>query len=133
MLTNNLIKTSLFAKTVLFMSLCSISMISCKPDDPKPIVDPAIAEEIYSGGELGTTFNRSQSAYEDPTPAIEDAGLANKFKFGEYFFECSYTINNEPFKGLGPLYLRTSCIACHPARDTLRLQRVGQRLSAHRH
>ena len=96
------------------MSLCSISMISCKPDDPKPIVDPAIAEEIYSGGELGTTFNRSQSAYEDPTPAIEDAGLANKFKFGEYFFERSYTINNEPFKGLGPLYLRTSCIACHP-------------------
>lgn len=89
-------------------------MISCKPDDPKPIVDPAIAEEIYSGGELGTTFNRSQSAYEDPTPAIEDAGLANKFKFGEYFFERSYTINNEPFKGLGPLYLRTSCIACHP-------------------
>ena len=91
--------------------LMAACLISCKPSDPVPTV---VSEETYAGGELGTTFNRSHSAYKDPTPAIEKAGLGTKFKYGEYFFERSYTINNEPFKGLGPLYLRTSCIACHP-------------------
>ena len=61
-----------------------------------------------------TRKNSSQSAYQDPTPAVEQAGLTNAFKYGEYFFERTYTQNNPPFKGLGPLYIRNSCIACHP-------------------
>ena len=81
------------------------------PKDPIPEV---ISEETYAGGELGTTFNSSQSAYEDPTPAVEKAGLGTAFKYGEYFFERTYTQSNEPFNGLGPLYIRSSCIACHP-------------------
>ena len=88
-----------------------MALASCKPDDPKPTV---ITEETYAGGELGTTFNSSQSAYEDPTPAVEKAGLGTAFKYGEYFFERTYTQSNEPFNGLGPLYIRSSCIACHP-------------------
>ena len=31
-----------------------------------------------------------------------------------YFFERSYTQTAEPFDGLGPLYIRNSCQACHP-------------------
>jgi len=88
-----------------------MALASCNPKDPIPEV---ISEETYAGGELGTTFNTSQSAYEDPTPAVEQAGLTTAFKYGEYFFERTYTQNNEPFNGLGPLYIRSSCIACHP-------------------
>ena len=91
--------------------LLALAITSCNPKDPIPEV---ISEETYSGGELGTTFNTSQSAYEDPTPAVEQAGLTTAFKYGEYFFERTYTQNNEPFNGLGPLYIRSSCIACHP-------------------
>ena len=70
--------------------------------------------ETYAGGELGTTFNRSSSAFEDPAPAVINAGMEESFKYGEYFFERSYTENTAPFKGLGPLYLRASCMDCHP-------------------
>lgn len=79
-----------------------------------PTVQPWVDIETYSGGELGTTFNTSSSAFEDPAPAVEQAGMTDEFKYGEYFFERSYTQNTEPFKGLGPLYLRASCMDCHP-------------------
>lgn len=95
------------------------AMVSCidqKGSEPEPQPQPEdwIEVETYSGGQLGTTFNRSASAYEDPTPAVEQAGMTEQFKYGEYFFERPYTEGSEPFKGLGPLYLRESCIACHP-------------------
>ena len=73
-----------------------------------------IAVETYAGGELGTTFNRSASAFEDPAPAVEQAGMEYDFKQGEYFLERTFTQNTEPFDGLGPLYLRASCLDCHP-------------------
>ena len=85
-------------------------LFACKPD-PVPTV---VTEDTYAGGVLGTTFNTSATAYEDPTPATEQAGLTRAFKYGEAFFERTYTQSNEPFKGLGPLYIRSSCIACHP-------------------
>ena len=70
-----------------------------------------IEEETYAGGKLGTTFNSSSSAYEDPAPAVTDIAA---FKYGEYLFERDFTQNTPPFNGLGPLYIRSSCIACHP-------------------
>lgn len=73
-----------------------------------------VEEETYAGGKLGTTFNSSATAYEDPTPAAEKAGLSDRFKYGEYFFERTYTQKTEPFNGLGPLYVRSACISCHP-------------------
>ena len=91
--------------------LVATAITSCHRTEPLPTV---ISEETYAGGELGTTFNRSHSAYEDPTPATEKAGLTTQFRYGEAFFERSYTQNNPPFNGLGPLYIRNSCIACHP-------------------
>ena len=88
-----------------------LALASCKQPDPIPT---EVSEDTYAGGELGTTFNTSATAYEDPTPATEQAGLIQAFKYGEAFFERTYTQNNPPFKGLGPLYIRSSCIACHP-------------------
>ena len=106
-------------KTILIALAAMLTLAACKPDDntvtPTPD-NPAegVAEETYAGGLLGTTFNQSASAFEDPTPAVEQAGMVNAFKYGEFFFEHTMTQNNPPFMGLGPLYVRSSCEACHP-------------------
>lgn len=88
----------------------------CDEDEQLPIADEEqeLADEWYAGGKLGTTFNQSASAFEDPTPAVENAGLTDRFKYGEYFFERTYNQSTKPFNGLGPLYIRSSCVACHP-------------------
>lgn len=71
--------------------------------------------EWYPGGQLGTTLNVSQSSYEDETPATTAQGLAQSFKNGETFFERNYNFSTKPFNGLGPAWVRQSCISCHPA------------------
>ena len=70
------------------------------------------ADEWYPGGKLGTTDKASYSA---ATPAAEQAGMENDFNVGEDFFEHLYTYDQEPRKGLGPAWVRNSCIACHPS------------------
>ena len=70
------------------------------------------ADEWYPGGKLGTTDKASYSAL---TPAAEQAGMKNDFNVGEDFFEHLYTYDQEPRKGLGPAWVRNSCIACHPS------------------
>ncbi len=72
------------------------------------------ASEWYPGGLLGTTLNVTEGCYEDETPAVENMGLQAAFNNGEASFERNFTLNTEPFKGLGPAYLRTSCLDCHP-------------------
>lgn len=74
-----------------------------------------LAEEWYPGGKLGTTENVNSSCYEDEAPAVNEQGLHDSFKTGELFFERQYTINNGAFKGVGPAYLRKSCLDCHPS------------------
>ena len=104
-------------KTFLIALAAMLTLAACKQEDtPVTPVTPAegVAEETYAGGLLGTTFNQSASAFEDPTPAVEQAGMVNAFKYGEFFFEHTMTQNNPPFMGLGPLYVRSSCEACHP-------------------
>ncbi len=102
-------KISIFLSAALLM----MSLASCKHDsEPDPL--PGVDEETYAGGRLGTTFNQSASAYEDPTPAVENAGMVNAFKYGEMFFEHTVTQNSAPFNGLGPVYVRSSCETCHP-------------------
>ena len=65
--------------------------------DPEPEPLSWLEEETYAGGKLGTTFNASSSAYEDPAPAVTDiAG----FKYGEYLFERDFTQGTAPFNGL---------------------------------
>ncbi len=70
------------------------------------------AEEWYPGGQLGTTEKASYSAI---TPAAQAAGMEDDFNTGEDFFEHLYTFEQEPRKGLGPAWVRNSCIACHPS------------------
>lgn len=83
---------------------------------PQPAPAPdAIAEEYYAGGRLGTAFNTTSMAYEQPSPAVEDAGMAQAFLNGEQLFEKPFTTADEGVRrGLGPLYIRTSCLHCHP-------------------
>ncbi|MCC8037461.1 MAG: hypothetical protein LIP02_04890 [Bacteroidales bacterium] len=96
----------------------ALILAGCSDSDPKSDTpdsgEEELSEEWYTGGKLGTTFNASASAYEDPTPAVEQMGLVDRFKYGEYFFERTYNQSTKPFNGLGPLYIRSSCIACHP-------------------
>ena len=91
--------------------LATIAFAACNRDeDPAPAPE-GLDEEVYAGGQLGTTFNQSASAYEDPAPAVTDF---TAFKYGEMFFEHTVTQNNPPFNGLGPVYVRSSCESCHP-------------------
>ncbi len=119
-------KTKLMAACALFM----LTAASCSDDnDNKEIsttgeddyayvgkkVGNFLAEEWYPGGELGTTENTTASCYEDETQAVNDAGLFNAFKHGELLFEHDFTEKSTAsFGGLGPAYVRTSCIDCHP-------------------
>ena len=70
------------------------------------------AEEWYPGGTLGTTEKASYSAI---APGAAAAGLEMSFNKGEDFFEHLYTYTDEPRKGLGPAWVRSSCIHCHPS------------------
>lgn len=74
------------------------------------------ASEWYPGGELGTTDNTGSTCYQDETLATDQADLVNAFKRGELLFEHNFTPNSltKDFSGLGPAYVRQSCIACHP-------------------
>jgi len=74
-----------------------------------------ISEEYYAGGVLGTAFNSTSAAYEQPTPAVENAGMQQAFLDGEALFEKPFTNSSTGARrGLGPLYIRTSCLHCHP-------------------
>lgn len=76
-----------------------------------------LSEEWYTGGKLGTTFNTTASAYEQPSQAIVDGSLEESFKAGERLFEKNFVTtpsSESPMGGLGPLWIRSSCIACHP-------------------
>ena len=71
------------------------------------------AEEWFPGGKLGTTEKASYSA---PTPAVQSiAGMEEDFNTGNDLFEHLYTFDQAPRRGLGPAWVRNSCIACHPS------------------
>ena len=74
--------------------------------------DVFTAAEWYPGGELGTTEKASYSAI---APGAESMGLEVSFNKGEDFFENLYTYTDEPRKGLGPAWVRSGCIYCHPS------------------
>ncbi|HBK30145.1 MAG TPA: hypothetical protein DDZ78_00790, partial [Porphyromonadaceae bacterium] len=67
---------------------------SCKNDDtPDTITE--LPEEYYTGGKLGTTsVNDISTAFEQPTPAVEDnAEMSLAFQIGESFFEDEFNSN----------------------------------------
>ena len=73
------------------------------------------AEEWYPGGELGTTEKASYSADAPAVDLIPGGNGVADFTTGEDFFEHLYTFEQNPRRGLGPAWLRNSCIACHPS------------------
>ena len=122
-----LLKTT---KLMMACALIGISASSCSDDDKESEISTTgevdyayvgkkvgnfLAEEWYPGGELGTTENTTASCYEDETPAVNQSDLYNAFKMGELLFEHDFTEKSTAsFGGLGPAYVRTSCIDCHP-------------------
>ena len=112
-----------------FIAMLSAPLLTACSDDESNVADlgsltPAeevfgkatgnfTADEWYPGGQLGTTENAS---YSDPAPAVvNSAGMEADFNTGEDFFEHLYTFEQNPRKGLGPAWVRNSCIACHPS------------------
>lgn len=98
------------------------SCISCHVNRGINLAPPALKTEdgkpgpaYYLGGETGTVFNATSRAFEQPSPAIEEAGLESRFLAGESYFDGNFVTDpNVPFGGLGPTYMKSSCIACHP-------------------
>lgn len=86
-------------------------------DSPEtPTVEPELSEEYYSGGKLGTVFNATSFAYEQPTPACDNEAFSYLFKKGETIFERDFVqTDGTAFSGLGPVYVRKGCLYCHPS------------------
>lgn len=105
---------------LLFISatLAAASFSSCSDEGKEEITpgpDEDLPEWYYAGGELGTSYLSTANALEQHTPAVENAGLYQSFKNGEALFEKPFMSNHAGVrKGLGPVYIRTSCIHCHP-------------------
>ena len=101
---------------LLGLALSLIALTACQQERADESTKQ-LSEEYYSGGLLGTAFNNTSSCFEQPTEAIELAGLDANFKQGERRFETAHAAGDVPgltFTGLGPLYKRTACEACHP-------------------
>lgn len=98
------------------LGLTACSDDDVKGDNPSPETPDELPDWYYTGGELGTTSNSTSTAFEDPTAVVEaDATMNAAFNRGEQFFEKPFTSNFDGMRhGLGPLYIRSSCIHCHP-------------------
>lgn len=95
-----------------------MALASCTDDDVI-IDDPALAEArpdwYWAGGKLGTSEIFTSNAFEQPAPAVIEQGMYQQFKNGEALFEKPFMTNQGGVRsGLGPVYIRTSCLHCHP-------------------
>lgn len=78
--------------------------------------DTELPDWYYTGGQLGTSFLSTANAYEQPTPSVEDGHWMEAFKAGEALFEKQFVSNATGIRsGLGPVYVRSSCLHCHPS------------------
>ena len=127
--TNSMTKFRNYLKITLIGLLATSLTAACTDDDDAtndlgPLTpessqfgkanDVFSAEEWYPGGELGTTEKASYSAFTPAVQQIAGGTGENDFTVGEDFFEHLYTFDVAPRKGLGPAWVRNSCIACHP-------------------
>ena len=99
----------------LFLFSCSDDVIDNNAGTTDGNEISELPDWYYSGGELGTTFLSTSNAFEQPTKVIQTEGMYQSFKNGEALFEKSFNSNNTGVRhGLGPAYVRSSCIHCHP-------------------
>ncbi|MBR3564917.1 MAG: hypothetical protein IKN91_01095 [Paludibacteraceae bacterium] len=110
---------------IALLAFATIGMLSCKSDlaQNAPIIDEDITDETnselpewyYTAGRLGTTSNNYSTCFEQPTPAVDNAGLASWFDRGDQLAEKDFhTVKGKSRYGLGPVYVRASCQHCHP-------------------
>lgn len=100
-------------------ALSALALASCSDDEKitnNDIPDtPGRPDWYYAGGKLGTTELATSNVFEQPTVAVENQGLYQSFKNGEALFEKPFMTNTDGVRGgLGPVYIRTSCLHCHP-------------------
>lgn len=100
-------------------ALSALALASCSDDEKitnNDIPDtPERPDWYYAGGKLGTTELATLNVFEQPTVAVENQGLYQSFKNGEALFEKPFMTNTDGVRGgLGPVYIRTSCLHCHP-------------------
>ncbi len=83
---------------------------------PRSESRPLFPREYYAGGgKLGTAFNTTSVAYEQPTPVVDDdAAMTQRFLNGEALFENPSRPTRRVCATASPLYIRTSCLHCHP-------------------
>lgn len=104
----------------LYLALVGAVLTACSDDDAKntgdvPVEPAGKPDWYYAGGQLGTSFVTTSAAFEQPTQSVEQAGLLASFKRGEQLFEKNYVSNTDGVRsGLGPMYVRSSCMHCHP-------------------
>lgn len=100
--------------------VCLLAGMSTACSDEKSTLpeDKPVAERpawYYAGGELGTSYISTSAAFEQPTKSVETGGFLASFKRGEQLFEKNYVSNSSGVRsGLGPIYVRSSCMHCHP-------------------
>ncbi|MDR0754477.1 MAG: c-type cytochrome [Prevotellaceae bacterium] len=97
-------------------AVCLLIMSACSNSDEPP-VKGEYSEEYYAGGKNGTVFITSSFAYKQPMPVIDrDPNLYRQFMRGERLADKSFVASEDmAYSGLGPVYIRKSCIACHPS------------------
>ena len=101
---------------IAFITGIALSVVACSDNDSLQTTPATSASgstqdtvsydpnEVYAGGRLGTAFNASKSAFEQPAPAVEEQGFDHSFQMGEYQFERDYNQNRTgAFIGLGPV------------------------------
>ncbi len=102
---------------LLILGICIAFAVGCtdyEGDTPDREI-AELPEWYYAGGELGTTYLATYNAYEQPTAAVQQAGMYRSFKNGEALFEKPFMSNHSGVRhGLGPAYIRSSCVHCHP-------------------
>ena len=97
---------------------CSDGEGGLTPVPPEPEPEPIeYSDEWYPGGVNGTVFNATARAYKQPMSPINDnPTLFRQFMRGEEIAGKSFvSTDGTGYSGLGPVYIRKSCIACHPS------------------
>jgi CxxC motif-containing protein (DUF1111 family) len=101
--------------------MCFVFAVSCTDENTSTSGNKKEYNEAnvewYPGGENVTVFSASTLAYQQSMPFIDaDPELFKSFMRGERIFEKSFVATTGMgYSGLGPAYMRKSCLACHPS------------------
>ena len=83
-------KTAVLVAASMLLAGCSDAYKGTELGPGKTADNP---DEYYAGGKLGTTALVNAYAYQQPTQAVENAGLDMEFQNGETLFERDFNYN----------------------------------------